>query len=185
MQKFGSFIIYILNAPAENDSTDSKTTLKVLDLTNLPFDIARIKLLCRGFSFTPTPGPNEIEINSDLKDFSRKLRLREFFLDSYREPRLVSNKSDFTPPKERDQELDEIVEDIMKMNIQTKAAKDNITKAERVALQQLKVNKDIVIKEADKGGVIVIMTKEQYKSMAMKHLNSNSGALWQGSSTKN
>ena len=59
------------------------------------------------------------------------------------------------------------------MNIQTKAAKDNITKAERVALQQLKVNKDIVIKEADKGGVIVIMTKEQYKSMAMKHLNSN------------
>ena len=36
-------------------------------------------------------------------------------------------------------------------------------------MQQLKTNRDIVIKEADKGGAIVIMTKEQYRNMVMKH----------------
>ena len=79
--------------------------------TNLPscfsiqFDLARVKLLCRGFSFTPTPSPDETEIWADLKEFSRKLRLREYFLDSNQEPRHVSNKLDFVPPKERDEEF--------------------------------------------------------------------------------
>ena len=142
-------------------------------LTDLPFDLARVKLLCRGFSFTPAPSPDETEIRTDLKEFRRKLRLREYFLDSNQEPRLVSNESDFVPPKERDEELDELIEDVMSMNVQTQSAKDNLTKAERNSLQQLKTNKDIVIKEADKGGVAVIMTKNQYQSMVMTHLNSD------------
>ena len=41
------------------------------------------------------------------------------FLDSNQEARLVSNESDFVPPKERDEELDRLIEDIMSMNIQT------------------------------------------------------------------
>ena len=54
----------LINAPAENSTEimDTKTTLKVIDLSDLPYDIGRIKLLCRGFSFTPMPGPNEMEI---------------------------------------------------------------------------------------------------------------------------
>ena len=86
-------------------------------------------------------------------------------MDSNQEPRLVSNKSDFVPPKERDEELDELMEDIMSMNIQTQSAKNNLTKAERNALQQLKTNKDIVIKEANKGDIAAIMTKNRYRSM--------------------
>ena len=42
-----------------------KTTLKILDLTNLPYNKECINLLCRGFSFTPTPGPNEVELKID------------------------------------------------------------------------------------------------------------------------
>ena len=40
-------------------------------------------------------------------------------------------------------------------------------------MQQLKTDRDIVIKEADKGGAIVIMTKELYSNMVMKHLNTD------------
>ena len=36
----------LTNAQVVNDLLYDKTTLKVLDLTNLPFDIARVKLLC-------------------------------------------------------------------------------------------------------------------------------------------
>ena len=59
------------------------------------------------------------------------------------------------------------------MHIKKQTPKSNLSKAERNALQQLKTNKDIVIKEADKGGAIVIMTKEQYSNMVMKHLNTD------------
>ena len=40
-------------------------------------------------------------------------------------------------------------------------------------IKQLKSNKRIVIKGADKGGSIVIMSKEQYEEMVMKHLNTD------------
>ena len=99
--------------------------------------------------------------------------MREYFLDSVQEPSLVHNKSDFKPPAGREEELDEIIKEVSKLNIKKQTPKNNLSKAERNALQQLKTNRDIVIKEADKDGAIVIMTKEQYGNMVMKHLNSD------------
>ena len=144
---------------------------QVLDLTNLPCNEERINLLCRGFTLTPTPGPNEVELKIDLKEFSRKLRLREFFLDT-QEPKLVQNKSSFGPPNQRNQELDEIIDEIKNIEIEKRNPQDNLSKSERHALKELKENKDIVIKEADKGAAIVIMTKDRYRKMVMKHLDS-------------
>ena len=137
-----------------------KTTRKVLDLTNLPYNKERINLLCRGFPFTSPPGPNEVELKIDLKEFSRKLCLREFFLDTTQESKLVQNKSSFEPPKQRNQELDEIIDEIKNIKLEKRDPKDNLSKAQRNALKELKENNDIAIKEADKGGSIVIMTKD-------------------------
>ena len=39
----------------------------------------QINLLRRGLKFTPTPKPNTVELKSDIQEFSRKLRLIEFF----------------------------------------------------------------------------------------------------------
>ena len=147
--------------------------MKVLDLTNLPYDEAQVKLLCRGFTFTPTPSPNEIEIKADIQEFCRKLRLREYFLDSHQEPKLVHNKSNFKPPNQRNEELDEVIQEITEVNAKKHTPKDNLSKSERQALQQLKSNKRIVIKGTDKGGSFVIMSKEQYEEMVMKHLNTD------------
>ena len=147
-----------------------------MDLTNLPYNKERINLLCRGFSFTPTPGPYEVELKIDLKEFRRKLRLREFFLDTTQESKLVQNQSSFEPPNQRNPELDEIIDEIKNIKIEKRNPKDNLSKAERNTLKELKENKDKeksnIIKEADKGGAILIMTKDQCRKMVMKHLDS-------------
>ena len=148
-----------------------------MDLTNLPYNKEHINLLCRGFSFTPAPGPNEVELKIDLKEFSRKLCRHEFFLDTTQESKLVQNKSSFEPPNQRNQELDEIIDEIKNIKIEKPNPKDNLSKAERNALKEFKENKELVIKEADKGGAIVIMTKDQYRKMVMKHLDSDAYEL--------
>ena len=99
--------------------------------------------------------------------------MREYFLDFVQEPSLVHNKSDFKPPAGREEKLDEIMKEVSKLNIKRQTPKNRLSKAERNALQQLKTNVDIVVKEADKGGAIVIMTKVQYSNMIMKHLNTD------------
>ena len=40
-----------------------------------------IKLLERGLKFTPTPKQNRSELKTDIQEFSRKLRLLEYFND--------------------------------------------------------------------------------------------------------
>ena len=40
---------------------------------------SQIKLLCKGLKFTPTPLSNQPEIEKDIDEFCRKLRLKEFF----------------------------------------------------------------------------------------------------------
>lgn len=50
---------------------------------------------------------------------------------------------------------------------------DNLSRNERVALQQLLNNKHIIIKPADKGSKIVIMDKQQYAFEAHRQLHNN------------
>ena len=50
----------------------------------------------------------------------------------------------------------------------------NINKCQRDEIKSLESDKDIVIKEADKGGVVVIMDKEHYLSMLLYILNDKS-----------
>ena len=115
----------LVSAPVDNNS-NNKTTLKVLDSTNLSYNEAQVKLLCRSFTFTPTPSPNEIDIKADIQEFCRKLRLREYFLDSHQEPKLVHNKSNFNPPNQRNEELDELIQEITEVNVKKHTPKDNL-----------------------------------------------------------
>lgn len=71
----------------------------------------QIMLLKKGLKFTPTPRSNTSELESDIKAFCRRLRLKEnFFTDtelgngeSAHDDILVKNKSNWTPkPKHND-----------------------------------------------------------------------------------
>ena len=143
---------------------------------------AEIRLLSKGFKFAPTPISNHPELEKDVNEFCRKLRLKEFFYQdesensSYEDPSIARNKSTFHPSRNRDRALDTGIDAMQKAskNLQSfalKTAKDNLTHSERRALKTLRQNHNIIIKEADKGGAICIMDKTYYASKIKSLLN--------------
>ena len=101
-----------------------------------------------------------------LQQFSRKLRLLEFFYkeNESQEERspddsIKKNKSAFIPQRNRDRILDQNIDSINSLNFADlqKAPKYNHSKIELVAINDLKNDKNIEIKEADKGGSVVIL----------------------------
>lgn len=103
----------------------------------------------------------------DIQKFCRKLRLVKYFadkIDDKEDESLIKNKSKFTPKKNRDIHLDSYIDSIMNFPLETNTnIKRNISKTEQHALKRLQTDKSIVIKEADKGGAIIIMTPTTIK----------------------
>ena len=69
------------------------------------------KILEKGLKFTPTPERgNQQELKEDIFEFTRKLRLAEYFYGT-EDPdiSLVKNKSDFIPPRNRNAALDRYI----------------------------------------------------------------------------
>ena len=48
---------------------------------------------------------------------------------------------------------------------------DNLTRPERKAMSSLRTRNDIIVKRADKGSATVVMSKEDYMTKVMQHLN--------------
>ena len=84
---------------------------------------------------------------------------------------IKKDKTQFNPPEENHIStfIDAVKEDIEKEVPQK--TKSNLTKREQKALLRLKQNKSIIIKNADKGGAIVIQDVQKYKDEALRQLN--------------
>ncbi|XP_061194818.1 uncharacterized protein LOC133202982 [Saccostrea echinata] len=135
-----------------------------------------MKILEKGLKFTPTPKQDNVDLIKDTEEFCRKLRLREYFQNEENiDESLVRNKSNFKPPPNRDKHLDEFIKCLQSsarnndfcMNTRIK---DNINRLEREAIKSLASDNSIVIKEADKGGAIVIMDMDHYREMVLDQL---------------
>ena len=121
-----------------------------------------IKLLEKGLKLTPTPlKPNIQELNEDITEFTRKIRLVEYFEGNQDEndESLVRNKSSWIPPKGRDKDLEVIP---LHPN-ENKNIKYNLSKPQQNCTTSLANDKNIIIKEADKGGATVIMDTSFYR----------------------
>ena len=59
-----------------------RISLKVINLSNIPLSSNEINVLKLGLSFTPTPKSNIPELEADIFDFIRKLRLTYHFRNS-------------------------------------------------------------------------------------------------------
>ena len=86
---------------------------------------------------------------------------------------IIKNKSALNPPRNRDKILDQNIDSLNSLNFPNlqKAPKSNLSKLEWAAINNLKNDKNIEIKEADKGGSVVILSKSHYKSMTLSQLN--------------
>ena len=129
----------------------------------------------KGLKFTPTPNTNIFELKSDIRNFSRKLCLVEFFATEQgdqeeTEESIFRNPGSFCPPVNRNQELDAAINFTNGLNLnQPESKKSNISKKQWKGMNYYLY--DIIIKEAHKGGSVVIMNKTHYMAMVYNQLN--------------
>lgn len=154
--------------------------MKILNLSSKNLNNFEIKLLNRGLKFVPTPKkPDLIDLEIDIKEFIRKLKLREhfYYYTSDEVENLVSPPSDWTPLNFRNESLANICK-VLKNKSETLSSllpvekiTPNISYQEQKALSDLMSDHSIVIKPADKGNVVVILDKDFYRESMLNSLN--------------
>ena len=98
-----------------------------LTLSNIPLSSNEINVLKLGRSFTPTPKSNVPELEADIFDFIRELRLMYHFRSSiYHDESIVKPTSTFTPKPNENQELEKICKTIMETEIKMKKKQPTI-----------------------------------------------------------
>ena len=160
---------------------------------NLSYEITEINssndevdLLSKGLSFCPIPRrADKDEILDDLERYFRRLRLKEFFLDNEEQSDDDDTQPHFRPPstwmppKGGDAALETYIRKFradVKQQLdvnQPKRCTDNLTSAQRIALHRLRQRTDVVIKPADKGSAVVVLSKEDYINEAERQLNNH------------
>ena len=81
---------------------------KIFNLSSKALPRYQTNILLRSLKFTPTPKCNNIECKSNIQNYTRRLRLHEFFqnkkaIDS--EETLFQEPSIFIPPQNKDRDL--------------------------------------------------------------------------------
>ena len=113
------------------------------------------------------------ELEADIFDFIRKLRLTYHFRNSiYHDESIVKPISTFTPKRNENQELEKICKTLMETEIKMKKTTDNISSLRNglnSLIKRTTIN-EIVIKPADKGSIITAMSPEFYLNMCESHL---------------
>ena len=138
---------------------------KVINLSNILLSSNEINVLKLGLSFTRTPKSNIPELEADIFDFIRKLRLAYHFRNSiYHDESIVKPTSTFTPKPNENQELEKICKTLMETEIKMKKTTDNISSLRNGLNSLIKrtTENEIVIKPADKGSIITAMSPELY-----------------------
>ena len=93
---------------------------------------------------------------------------------------LVKGKSNFYPPRNRIKELEKHISFKNNIDITDEKSnkKSNFPPKKWTELRNSMNQPDIVIKEADKGGVVPIRSKNHYRAMICEHLNSQNIRNW-------
>lgn len=151
---------------------------KIINLSGRDLNETEIGLLKHGLKFTPTPKKDNVDLIADTDEFCRKLRLKEFFQNSADEDEsFVRNKKGFRPPHNRDKHLEEYITCLKSSAISNNGEtriNNNLPVSQQHAINNLQRDSTIIIKEADKGGAVVIMDKLHYREMVLNELTNSS-----------
>lgn len=136
-------------------------------------------LLSRGLSFIPTldTGRNQkLQFQLDMQNYHRKIKLAAFFRNSDKNEALpFVGPSNWTPQMDKlPPEIQTLIHkdlEIFKKHYKPIREKFNISRQEVKALRELMNTKHIVIKPADKGSAVVILSREQYILEVERQLN--------------
>ena len=156
----------------------------VTNLSNHHLSNTELSLLEKGLSFCPTPGePHMGDLRRDLDKFHRNLRINTFFdpdnngamqnpparnisalEKEIRTSKVLKPNRQWEPPNGPISLEAFILNNENDLNKTTVRAprSHNLNKVQKQALKTLKDNRDIVIKQADKGGGTVIQNRDDY-----------------------
>lgn len=161
---------------SEGPLSREKETL-VVNLSSRILNTAEEAVLSRGLGFVMTPVYKPFNTQIDLFKLIRMIKLRKFFGPSsiMREgPQVGPSKSRFTPNimDPMITAFERLVQrDIASLEQQPQKYGYNLTALEKSAVESLKSDRSIIIKEADKGGAIVLLDWEIYITEINKQLD--------------
>lgn len=103
----------------------------------------------------------------DMQEYHRRIKLTVYFMDKKeKDPPPFTLKSSWTPPlAQLPAEVTTLIgTDTKHFDDKFRAGRirPNLNKEEKTALNEIKNNKNIIIKPADKGSAVVIMDRDQY-----------------------
>ena len=179
---------------------DNNNLKSVINLSTYKLNEHHITLLSRGLKFCPTPGPpNPGEMRQDMDRVHRRLRQVAFFdnpefaspsfsdnvsSDPSIQPNLFSqqpfkHKKFKMPVGGRGPPSPQILEAMISCNEYMfdlrptffRNSVSNLSPAERLALKDLRNNKDIIIRIADKGAAVVIQNRLDYLKEGYRQLS--------------
>ena len=156
----------------------------MVNLSNVNLSDGEKRLLSRGISFFPRPSRiDKFQLKEDIKSFTRRLRLREFFYDQDEDSTTpippFQLKLKWTTPINSEPALENYITSVAReIHRQVNQSPphhsmDNITTLNYKALFSLRKRSDIVIKPAYKGLATVIMLKKDYLTRVMNHLSNS------------
>ena len=139
----------------------------VVNLSKRKFSKSEISLLSKGLKFIPTSNTiDKAKHKTELEAFGRMSLFKWFFRNDEKEfnPDKFKPKSTFNP-RNKDTAigicLSSLEEKLMSIEI-PKDKCNNLTREERGTLFDLKNDKTIVIKKADKGSAVVVWDRNDY-----------------------
>ena len=162
-----------LATPKQPEPKSETIQPKIYNLSKFPLSRQHIKLLSHGAKFTPNTKIDYFDAKHCNEIFTRKLKILNKFADTpFTDESLCRNKSTY-PISCSDEELSKIIRTIEEIEPSRTNLPDNLTHQERKALHELRTNDSIIMKEADKGGGLVIMDKTFYhdKLIMKDHLS--------------
>ena len=149
----------------------------IVNLGNFELTNSQTSVLNKGLGFVHTPEQIQLEtILHSLGDFERRMLIQYYFTTHPSKQKLepFRAKSSWIPPDSEcgniKKYLQKVENDFIKLHNNTKGNPDNLTPNEMKALSELRANKNIIIKRADKGGGIVLWPREMHLAEARKQL---------------
>lgn len=141
----------------------------IVNLSDFKLTKAQCSILEKGLSFSPTPfNFDKFDILRSFNDFFRQIKFSALYTNNKDSSTDVKNKEDCIEFYQNC-----VLADISKLlpKYNKQQQKPNLSESEKRALSELKRNKDIIIKKADKGGAVVILNRIDYINEAMRQLN--------------
>ena len=133
--------------PPQGSSKEEPNPKWVINLSNKPLTPAQSSVLAKGHNFVVTPRqPPNLEYITAIEAACTKLS---------------------------QQDAEELRADINRVLRSSHLPKPNLTKAQNIALRELKRDRDCIVLTADKGVAMVVMDRQDYINKANQLLNQN------------